>query len=157
MKPVQSIRFVAALALLATSIAGQADDHARAEAWLFAPGRVIGPRLEDWAEHFGPGYVIDEPAGHANPHTGEPMITLRIGDGDTSAVFVINLARNHHHLIAVESTSMAFLAKLGVDRIPVGDEGSVRIEDDWDFAMNDLTIEKRVDGSTRARWTYYLD
>jgi hypothetical protein len=152
------IRIVAGLALLLSPFAVPADDYDERYALLFAPQLVVGQRLEDWTEFFGPGYALEDVTAYPNTHVDEHvMVSLRIGDGTTSADFVVNLVNNQHFLVFVESTDPAFLDELGVDDSPLGAAGTAKLVDDWDMGVNELEISRRPDGTLAAEWYFYLD
>ena len=149
--------FWAGLALALAAGAARADDHDERYALLFGPRDVIGPRLEDWADYFGPDYVLNETRGFPNPHSKQPMVGLRMSHAGTSVTFVVNLVTNEHFMVQVSSASERFLETMGVERIRPEPGASRTVVDDWDVGLNELTITRKPDGALSAQWIYYLD
>ncbi len=153
----KSPRIIAYLALLSLLSAMPSYSEEAEKGWIYAPTEKIGARLEDWIEYYGSDYSIANLENFKNRHTGDPMVALWATDGSTTAKFLINLVTNEHFLTDVESVSEKFLTELGIDEVPLDEQGNADLSDHWDAGANRLRVNRESTGHFGAVWTYYWD
>jgi hypothetical protein len=70
---------------------------------------------------------------------------------------MINLVTNEHFLTEVESVSEKFLTDLGIDKVPLDEQGNADVSDHWDAGTNRLRVNRENNGHFGAVWNYYWD
>lgn len=145
------------IAVLLAALAGNGSAGPTADTIFDAPARLVGKRIEDWARFLGPHYELRAVRSYRNPHTDNPWVVVTLQDQSTIASFAVDLITDEQYLTGVESSSLDFLAALGVDVRQLSAAGEHTTWDCHDGGCNSLTFKRNRAGESVAVWQYHWD